>query len=87
MPTLWVFGGRVPLLPHLCQLSVPEVGVLRSSGSHSDHQQKPVLIRDKKVKWLDFGSTPDPVNFFLTQTHKFIMQISKSIHIPPPPPM
>ena len=23
------FGGSVPLLPHLCQLSVPEVGVCR----------------------------------------------------------
>ena len=23
---------------------------------------RPVLIRDDKVKWLDFGSTPDPVN-------------------------
>ena len=33
-----------------------------SSGSHTDHQQKPVLIRDETVKWLDFGSTPDPVN-------------------------
>ena len=29
---------------------------------HTDHQQQPVLIRDDKVKWLDFGSTPDPVN-------------------------
>ena len=37
-------------------------GAYRSSGSHTDHQQKPVLIRDEKVKWLDFGSTPDPVN-------------------------
>ena len=34
----------------------------KSSGSHTDHLQKPVLIRDKKVKWLDFGSTPEPVN-------------------------
>ena len=33
-----------------------------SSGSHTDHQQKPVLIRDEKVERLDFGSTPDPVN-------------------------
>ena len=30
--------------------------------SHMDHQQRPLLIRDEKVKWLDFGSTPDPVN-------------------------
>ena len=37
-------------------------GAYRSSGSHTDHQQKPVLIRDEKVKWLDFGSTPDPVH-------------------------
>ena len=37
-------------------------GAYRSSGSHKDHQQKPVLIRDEKVKWLEFGSTPDPVN-------------------------
>ena len=25
-------------------------------------QQEPVLIRDEKVKWLDFGSTRDPVH-------------------------
>ena len=37
-------------------------GAYRSSGSHTDHQQKPVLIRDEKVKWLDFGSTSDPVH-------------------------
>ena len=37
-------------------------GAYRSSASHTDHQQQPVLIRDDKVKWLDFGSTPDPVN-------------------------
>ena len=36
-------------------------GAYRSSASHTDHQQQPVLIRDDKVKWLDFGSTPDPV--------------------------
>ena len=27
-----------------------------------DHQEKPVLIRDDKMKWLDFGKTPDPEN-------------------------
>ena len=37
-------------------------GAYKSSGSHTDYLQKPVLIRDEKVKWLDFGSTPDPVN-------------------------
>ena len=25
-------------------------------------QQKPVLIRDEKIKWLDFGKTPNPEN-------------------------
>ena len=34
----------------------------KSSGSHLDHQQKPVLIRDDKIKWLDFGKTPNPEN-------------------------
>ena len=29
---------------------------------HLDHQQKPVLIRDEKIKWLDFGKTPNPEN-------------------------
>ena len=31
-----------------------------SSYKFTPHQQKPVLIRDEKVKWLNFGSTPDP---------------------------
>ena len=31
-----------------------------------DHQEKPVLIRDDKMKWLDFGKTPDPENL---ETH------------------
>ena len=34
-------------------------GAYKSSGSHADHQQKPVLIRDEKVKWVEFGNTPD----------------------------
>ena len=33
-----------------------------SSAGHQDHLQKPVLIRDDKIKWLDFGMTPDPQN-------------------------
>ena len=33
-----------------------------SSSSHVDHLQKPVLIRDDKIEWLDFGATPDPGN-------------------------
>ena len=37
-------------------------GAYKSSGSHLDHQQKPVLIRDEKIKWLDFGKTPNPEN-------------------------
>ena len=37
-------------------------GAYRSSGSHLDHQRKPVLMRDEKIKWLDFGKTPDPEN-------------------------
>ena len=27
-----------------------------------DHLQNPVLIRDDKIKWLDFGISPDPEN-------------------------
>ena len=34
----------------------------KSSSSHLDHLQNPVLIRDDKIKWLDFGITPDPEN-------------------------
>ena len=30
--------------------------------SHLDHLQNPVLIRDDRIKWLDFGATPDPEN-------------------------
>ena len=37
-------------------------GAYKSSGGHPDHQQKPVLIRDEKIKWLDFGKTPNPEN-------------------------
>ena len=37
-------------------------GAYKSSSSHVDHLQKPVLIRDDKIKWLDFGATPDPEN-------------------------
>ena len=27
-------------------------------GAHPDQNEQPVLIRDKKVKWSDFGATP-----------------------------
>ena len=37
-------------------------GAYKSEGSHTDHLQKSLLIQDEKVKWLDFGCTPDPVN-------------------------
>ena len=37
-------------------------GACKSCCSHLDHQRKPVLIRDDKIKWLDFGQTPDPEN-------------------------
>ena len=33
-------------------------GAYVSAGAHPDHNQQPVLIRDEKVKWLDFGATP-----------------------------
>ena len=36
--------------------------VPKSSGSLLDHLQAPVLIRDDKIKWLDFGMTPDAQN-------------------------
>ena len=39
-----------------------ETGAYTSSGSHLDHQRKPVFIRDEKIKWLDFGKTPNPEN-------------------------
>ena len=37
-------------------------GASQSSASHLDQQQTPVLIRDDKIKWLDFSTTPDPEN-------------------------
>ena len=37
-------------------------GAYKSSTSHVDQQQTPVLIRDDKIKWLDFGTNPDPEN-------------------------
>ena len=37
-------------------------GAYKSSCSHLDHQRKPVLVRGDKIKWLDFGQTPDPEN-------------------------
>ena len=49
-----IFANRQPPCLH--------AGAYKSSGSHLDHQQKPVLIRDEKIKWLDFGKTPNPEN-------------------------
>ena len=46
----------------LCLLTGSYHVLIQIYTSHTDHQQQPVLIRDDKVKWLDFGSTPDPVN-------------------------
>ena len=37
-------------------------GAYKSSASHLDQQQTLVLIRDDKIKWLHFGTTPDPEN-------------------------
>ena len=34
-------------------------GAYASSSDHLDQHKKPVLIRDHKIKWLDFGTTPD----------------------------
>ena len=34
-------------------------GPYKSSASHQDHLQKPVLIRDDKIKWLD-SNPPAP---------------------------
>ena len=36
-------------------------GAYASSSDHLD-QKQPVLIRDYKIKWLDFGSNPDEGN-------------------------
>ena len=35
-------------------------GAYNTSTNHLDQQQTPVLIGDSKIKWLDFGTTPDP---------------------------
>ena len=45
-------------------------GAYKSSTSHLDQQQTSVLIRDDKIKWLDFGTTPDPEN--LQPHHRFV---------------
>ena len=37
-------------------------GAYKSLAGHQDHLQKAVLIRDDKIKWLDFGMTRDPQN-------------------------
>ena len=37
-------------------------GAYASSSDHLDRHKNPVLIRDHKVKWLDFGTTPDEGN-------------------------
>ena len=54
------FRGSVPLLPHLCPLSVPEGGDM----------------------WGIFGK---PLKRAIWNTLGLFSQISKSIHIPPPP--
>ena len=48
----------------LCCVDVSKwlAGAYKSSGNHLDHQRQPVLIRDDRIKWLDFGQTPDPEN-------------------------
>ena len=37
-------------------------GAYASLSDHLDQHKKPVLIRDHKMKWLDFGTTPDEGN-------------------------
>ena len=37
-------------------------GAYAPSSDHLDQHKKPVLIRDHKMKWLDFGTTPDEGN-------------------------
>ena len=37
-------------------------GAYASSSNHLDQHQQPLLIRDHKMKWLNFGSTPDEGN-------------------------
>ena len=58
------FVRKLRILKHndLWGVSKWLAGAYRSSGSHLDHQRKPILIRDEKIKWLDFGKTPDPEN-------------------------
>ena len=48
----------------LCCLDVSKwlAGAYKSSDNHLDHQRQPVSIRDDRIKWLDFGQTPDPEN-------------------------
>ena len=48
--------------PGAWQVHISLLGAYKSSGSHLDHQQQPVSIRDDKNKWLDFGQTPGPEN-------------------------
>ena len=53
-------GTRLLILYRTVEHVDKSANAYRSSGSHVDHQQAPVLIRDEKIKWLDFGMTPDP---------------------------
>ena len=57
-------GLLLPLMHHndFWDVSKWLVGAYKVSTSHLDQQQTPVLIRDDKIKWLDFGTTPDPEN-------------------------
>ena len=58
-----VSDGPVFLAASFCQQAATMLdGAYKSSASHLDQQQTPVLIRDDKIKWLDFGTTPAPEN-------------------------
>ena len=37
-------------------------GGYATTPTHMDHTKQAVLIRDHKIKWLDFGITPTPTN-------------------------
>ena len=55
---MWVHS----LKPEEAEQSKWPPGACTSSASHPDHEHKPVSTRDDEIKWLGFGSTPEPLN-------------------------
>ena len=53
---------RILTRNHFWDVSRWLAGTYESASDHLDQHKKPVLIRGHKIKWLDFGTTPDEGN-------------------------